>query len=158
MLAMLFHVSAIKNHLPRILPRFSAETLFSSTVKRCAAVLIRALKQKEKGTVLRFLFWLPKLDSNQRPARVAVPGICLRQCIALPSADRCPFDRSLFLAQRAVALSAVHSDAAVKQGLRCRSYQGAETKRKRNRFTVPFLAPQVGLEPTTLRLTAACSR
>ena len=115
--------------------QFTAMRLLSRV---CAAVLIRALKQKEKGTVLRFLFWLPKLDSNQRPARVAVPGICLRQCIALPSADRCPFDRSLFLALRAVALSAVHSDAAVKQGLRCRSYQGAETKRKRNRFTVPF--------------------
>ena len=100
----------------------------------------KALKNQgfSQGIFFVTLLWLPKLDSNQRPARVAVPGICLRQCIALPSADRCPFDRSLFLAQRAVALSAVHSDAAVKQGLRCRSYQGAETKRKRNRFTVPF--------------------
>ena len=159
MLAMLFHVSAIKNHLPRILPRFSAETLFSSTVKQglcCRSYQGAETKRKRNRFTVPF-FWLPKLDSNQRPARVAVPGICLRQCIALPSADRCPFDRSLFLAQRAVALSAVHSDAAVKQGLRYCSYQGAETKRKRNRFTVPFLAPQVGLEPTTLRLTAACS-
>ena len=104
---------------------------------RCRSYQGAETKRKRNRFTVPF-FWLPKLDSNQRPARVAVPGICLRQCIALPSADRCPFDRSLFLAQRAVALSAVHSDAAVKQGLRCCSYQGAETKRKRNRFTVPF--------------------
>ena len=104
---------------------------------RCCSYQGAETKRKRNRFTVPF-FWLPKLDSNQRPARVAVPGICLRQCIALPSADRCPFDRSLFLAQRAVALSAVHSDAAVKQGLRCCSYQGAETKRKRNRFTVPF--------------------
>ena len=72
----------------------------------------------------------PSWTRTNDSARVAVPGICLRQCIALPSADRCPFDRSLFLAQRAVALSAVHSDAAVKQGLRCCSYQGLKQKEK----------------------------
>ena len=47
--------------------------------------------------------------------------------------------------------------------MRCRRENGAESKSsvraiKNDRFfNLPFVAPQVGLEPTTLRLTAGCS-
>ena len=91
MLAMLFHVSAIKNHLPRILPRFSAETLFSSTVKRCAAVLIRALKQKEKGTVLRFLsFGSPSWTRTNDPPGLRCPASACGNVLPCPLPTAAP--------------------------------------------------------------------
>ena len=102
-------------------------------------------------------FWLFKLGSNHsdwRGSRTATLPFALLLRLhqsALPSPATgggralCPCGHSHCFAR---LLSAVHHWF--------KSY--LNNKKRKNCITVPsFLAPQVGLEPTTLRLTAACS-
>ena len=100
-------------------------------------------------------FLAPKLDSNQRPIRSEI----LSPDFAWSARHALYFfllSHSLFLALRARMTEPVNSRMCPPKHKE--PEKQVKKPQKSPRFCVGFfLAPQVGLEPTTLRLTAACS-
>ena len=87
-------------------------------------------------------------QKHSRPARLEHFAVLLVSSCAKPC---------FFRPRRRRALRRLTAAAAVNQSRRC--VHKRRKPRKRDAFGIPFswLAPPVGLEPTTPRLTAACS-
>ena len=105
---------------------------------------------------MTWIFWLPKLDSNQLRIRSETLSSC---SLGARRKTLCFFLLAalLHLALRAQHRKPVNSRMRLPKHKVAGWVEFMGKKRNRSFERFLFLAPQVGLEPTTLRLTAACS-
>ena len=93
---------------------------------------------------------VPPVSGLRYPAKSASDGADLF------SADRCTTLASLYPPPAALGLVTVNSRHAAVNTEQIQPFE--KRKKRKHAFAYfLFLAPTVGLEPTTLRLTAACS-
>ena len=107
------------------------------------------------GCIFDLWGWRPKQDSNLWHVGLRCP-----KCADADAAyfNRCSKATSLFPPQAAVGVLSVNSTTYVDWNVQSHTLNSFYGKTKTTADAVAFvLAPQTGLEPVTLRLTAACS-
>ena len=117
----------------------------------CLAAQMKNPRSKERG------FLAPTVGLEPTTRTLAVPDSVCGGHAALPIVDRGANPCSLYLAPRALASVAVNSRHAAVNTEWQYKLNNRTKKGRHAQACLPFLAPTVGLEPTTLRLTAACS-
>ena len=98
----------------------------------------------------------PQVGLEPTTTTLAVPD-STRRNIACVSFDRFDFSSSLHRPPDALGFKAVEQPSAVNRLPSLNHFKKDKQKSKDTKRYPCFLAPQVGLEPTTTRLTAECS-
>ena len=122
---------------------------------------IYKVKQKKRYTVVYLFFWLPQFDGkHQRVHKLRLFGLGFEPTVQVVIINHSPLwlqtvHRTVCLTRR--ALRALLGINACVTATRRRFNIQSKTKKEIHCCVSLFLAPPVGFEPTTLRLTAGCS-
>ena len=130
------------------------ETLFKISIQFASTVVNYNSKTKEKTTHFCVVFVAPLVGLEPTTTtRCGTLNFCSHCQATLQNSDRCRVLFAPFIRHRRRS----QTNQLTARLLTSLSIHNSKTKEKTTHFCVVFVAPLVGLEPTTTRLTAECS-